>query len=125
MADVKNTVKNAANTVKTKGKEALENVKLKELASKLWGFAKANPGKAIGAGTLGAGNLAGLLDNEYWGGQAIGGTLGGLGSALFKANPYTGAMVSMGGGLLGSLFDKLRAKKAEEQAMAQRYGGAY
>ena len=117
-------------TVKKEGGELLDNMKLKQLASKLWGFTKNNPYKALGAGALGGANLAGMLDNEYWGGQAIG---GGLGAAIplvinklgGSISPYASAMISMTGGGLGSLFDKLRAKKAEEQAMAQQYGGGY
>lgn len=90
---------------------------------------KAHPFKAAGLG-LGAGmNIAGLFDNDKIGGQLIG---TGAGIALPALLSKLGAMTSvtpmgrigwaLGGGALGSLYDKLMAKKEEEeQAMAQQY----
>lgn len=89
---------------------------------------KAHPFKAAGLGALGAANVAGLFDNEQIGGQLIG---TGAGVALPALLTKLGAVSSispmgriawtLGGGALGSLFDKLSAKKAEEQAVAQQY----
>lgn len=85
--------------------------------------------KTAGLGILGAGNVAGLFDNPNIIGQLAG--LGGgfaAGKMLIPKitkNPLTGsgmALATMGGGYLGSLFDKLMAKKAEE---SQQYQGQY
>lgn len=86
------------------------------------GAAKAHPFKTAGLVGLGAGNIGGLMDNNKFGGQLGGLALGGLGSYLAGASPYTAAMMTMGGGALGSLFDKLRAKK-EQQNQQPYYGG--
>ena len=86
------------------------------------GAAKAHPFKTAGLVGLSAGNIGGLMDNDKFGGQLGGLALGGLGSYLMETNPYTAAMLTMGGGELGALFDKLRAKKEQEQ-QAQFYGG--
>lgn len=83
--------------------------------------------KSAGIGALGAANIGGLLDNPYWGGQAIGGLAGGLGVPLIASklgipmSVSSKLMSGLAGGGLGSLFDKLREKQAEEQ----RYGGNY
>lgn len=82
---------------------------------------KAHPFKAAGIGALGAANLAGLFDNEQIGGQLIGGLGGGALAHFLPVSPIAKVAIGLGGGTLGSLFDKLRAKKAEEQAMAQQY----
>lgn len=85
------------------------------------GAAKEHPFKTAGLIGLGAGNIGGLTDNNKFGGQLGGLALGGLGAAtLASGNPYLQAMMTMGGGELGALFDKLRAKKEQEQAY---YGG--
>lgn len=86
--------------------------------------------KSAGLGLTGAMNLGGLFDNEYLAGQGFGLVGGGLAGhflpKLLSKNPLTGsgmALATMAGGALGSLFDKLRAKKAEEEAaMAAAYG---
>lgn len=85
--------------------------------------AKAHPYAAMGLGTLGAMNIGGLTDNDKFGGQLGGAALGGLGATLAQDNPALQAALVMGGGSLGSLFDKLRAKKEQEQLQEQRYGG--
>ena len=88
----------------------------------------AHPFKAAGLGALGAVNVAGLFDNEQIGGQLIG-TGAGIAlpalltklGAISSVSPMGRVAWTLGGGALGSLFDRLRAKKAEEQAMAQQY----
>jgi hypothetical protein len=107
------TAANAQNAFKIPGN-------LKELGTKALGFAKAHPYKAGGAAILGGINTAGLFDNSEIAGQAIGGVAGGVIPAMLGANPYTAAMISMGGGALGSLYDKLVAKKKQEEAMQQQ-----
>lgn len=93
---------------------------------------KDNPLKTAGLGLgLGA-NIAGLFDNSQVGGQALG-LLGGYAvpTLLNKfANANIGgfgkAAWTLGGGFAGSLFDKLIAKKKEEEALRQQYqGGTY
>lgn len=77
---------------------------------------KNHPFKAIGLAGLGAGNIGGFMDNNKFGGQLAGLGLGGLGAAtLASGNPYMQAMITMGGGELGALFDKLRARKELEE----------
>ena len=92
---------------------------------------KAHPIKSAGIGLLGAGNLAGLFDNNKIAGQLVG---AGAGTALpFLLNNVAGTsfgvpgkiMFGLGGGALGSLFDKLMARKEQEQQMAQQYQGQY
>lgn len=82
-----------------------------------WNYAKSNPGAVLGTAATTAGSLAGLFDNDKIGGQLI---ATGLGAAIpaiagMKLNPLTAYNVAMGAGTLGSLFDTLRAKKAQEQ----------
>ena len=96
-----------------------EGVSLGELGKLGMGAAKAHPFKTAGLVGLGAGNIGGLTDNDKFGGQLGGLALGGLGSYLMGANPYTALAMTLGGGELGSLFDKLRAKKEQPQY----YGG--
>ena len=89
---------------------------------------QAHPFKAAGLGLGAAANVAGLFDNDKIGGQLVG---TGAGIALPALLSKLGAMTSvtpmgrigwaLGGGALGSLYDKLMAKKEEEQAMAQQY----
>lgn len=105
-------------------------IALKDLFGKLSGWVKANPGLAVGTGLLGAGNVAGLMDNDYMLGQAGGAALGAAVPAIAKAMGHPLAIgglgkanLAMAGGLLGSIFDNLRAKKAQEEAMAQQYYG--
>lgn len=91
-----------------------------------WDKIANNKLKAAGAGALGLGNVAGLFDNPYWGGQAIGTGAGiGLPFLLSKTGlnlgGYGRTMAALGGGFLGSLFDKLRANQAEQE----QYQGQY
>lgn len=87
------------------------------LGSLAFNAAKAHPFKTAGLVGLGASNIGGLTDNNKFGGQLGGLALGGLGAhALAQGNPYLQAIITMGGGALGSLFDKLRARKEMEQA---------
>lgn len=88
-----------------------------QLGSLALNAAKDHPFKTAGLLGTGAANIGGLMDNDKFGGQLAGLGLGGLGAyTLAKGNPYTAAMMTMGGGTLGALFDKLRAKKEQEQA---------
>lgn len=88
--------------------------------------ARQNPGKAAGLIGLGVGNVSGLLDNDKFGGQLGGAGLGFLASKLLETtSPYTATLMTLGGGQLGSLFDKLRAKKAQEKQMQQQQYNQY
>lgn len=100
-----------------------DGVNASQLGSLALGAAKAHPFKTAGLVGLGAGNIGGLTDNDKFGGQLGGLALGGLGSYLAKANPYAAAMMTMGGGALGSLFDKLRAKKELEKQQGYANAG--
>ncbi len=110
-----------------------ESVALGDLFKQLGGYAKAHPWITAGTGLNAAGNVAGLMDNDKLLGQAAGTALGAfapklLGLALGKniaASPLMIANLAMGGGNIGALFDNLRAKQEQEQAMAQQYGGSY
>ena len=84
--------------------------------------------KTAGLAGLGIGNVAGLFDNPNIIGQLAG--LGGgfaAGKQLvpkLTKKPLTGsglALATMGGGFLGSLFDKLMAAKAKEQQFQEQY----
>lgn len=77
----------------------------------------AHPWKTAAGVGLGLTNLSGLTDNDYYGGQLAGLAAGGLGSA-FLGNGFS-PMVTMAGGALGSLFDKLRQKQAESKRASQ------
>ena len=89
--------------------------------------------KTAGLAGTGLMNLAGLFDNDKIVGQGVGlgagFAAGKILPELLKKNPLTGsglALATMAGGSLGSLFDKLMAKKAEEEAAMQaQYAGAY
>ena len=73
--------------------------------------------------TLGTGaNIAGLVDNKYIGGQLAGGGLGALSAYLIPqllkttpAAPMAMIASALGGGTLGSLFDKLREQIDSQQ----------
>lgn len=97
------------------------------LGSLALGAAKAHPFKTAGLVGLGAGNIGGLTDNDKFGGQLGGLALGGLGAAtLASGNPYLQAAMTMGGGELGALFDKLRARKElEEQQGIPNAGSSF
>jgi len=91
-------------------------VNASQLGSLALGAAKAHPFKTAGLIGMGAGNIGGLMDNDKFGGQLGGLALGGLGAAtLASGNPYLQAVMTMGGGNLGALFDKLRARKELEE----------
>lgn len=82
--------------------------------------------KTAGLAGTGLMNLAGLFDNDKIVGQGLGlgagFAAGKILPGLLKTNPLTGsglALATMAGGSLGSLFDKLMAKKAEEEAAVQ------
>lgn len=112
---------------------AADAISLADLFKQGTGWVKANPGAALGTGALGAANVAGLLDNDKVLGQGIGAAAGyalpAIASIIAKrpvtVSPLMRANLAMGGGTLGALFDNLRAKKEQEQAMAQQqyYGG--
>lgn len=93
---------------------------LKNTLSMTGAAIKAHPWASAGIGALGAVNLAGLVDDDKIGGQLVGGLGAGIGSALAGVSPVAAIALGLGGGTLGSLFDKLRAKKElEQQAMYQ------
>jgi hypothetical protein len=79
-----------------------------------------HPFQTAGLAGLGLANLGGLTDNDQFGGQLIGAGLGGLASTM-TGDPLAKAAITMGGGTLGSLFDKLRAQKEQEEAMQAQY----
>lgn len=91
----------------------------------LWENIKANKGKAIGTGLLGAGNIAGLVDNDKILGQAVGSGLGTLAGLAIKPvagwGPLGVVNSALVGGNLGALFDNLRAKKEQEDQYQQQY----
>ena len=74
------------------------------------GYAGAHPMKTLAGAGLGLANVSGLMDNDYWGGQALGALAGGLGSQ-FLGKGFS-PMMTMAGGAVGSLFDKLREKQS-------------
>ena len=102
---------------------------LKDLFGKGWGWAKKHPRAALGTGTLGVANVAGLTDNDKVLGQGIGTALGAAAPAIISK--ITGSPVdigtlgrvnlAMGGGTIGSLFDILRAKKEQEMISPDQY----
>ncbi|WP_322353937.1 hypothetical protein [Paratractidigestivibacter sp.] len=84
---------------------------------------------ATGLAGLGMGNVNGLMDNDKFGLQLLGGVLGagaagvgGLwsGNEDVTANPILATAITMGGGEIGALFDKLRAKKEAEAQQASQ-----
>lgn len=77
----------------------------------------AHPVKAAAGAGLGLANISGLTDNDYYGGQLAGLAAGGLGSA-FLGSGFS-PMLTMAGGALGSLFDKLRQRQAENNRQSQ------
>lgn len=86
---------------------------------------KAHPLASAGMGALGAANVAGLTDDNKIAGQLLGGLGGGLASHFLVQNPMAKLAITMGGGTLGALFDKLRAKKEAERAAQEQYAQAY
>lgn len=120
-SDIGANVAGAAADVAT----SVDPMTLKQVFDKGWGAVKAHPWQAAGTGLLGAANLGGLFDNNKLLGQGIGAALGAAAPAIFtgitKIPLNIGTLgrvnLAMGGGALGSLFDTLRAKQEEEQAM--------
>lgn len=108
-------------------KEKLKSIWTSKLAptlSNVGGYVKAHPWMSAGLGTAGAANIGGLFDNDKIGGQLVGG-LGGyavgqylLPQLLGTVSPQAKVLATLGGGALGSLFDKLRQNK-EDQYNAQ------
>ena len=103
--------------------QGLTSLDLNEMAKNPWkngnagtllsGWASAHPLKTAAGIGLGAMNVGGLTDNDYYGGQIAGLLAGGLGSR-FLGNSFS-PMATMAGGALGSLFDKLRQKQADSR----------
>lgn len=84
---------------------------------------KAHPFQSAGLGILGAGNVAGLFDNDKFGGQIGGATLGAIGSGLMHAAGVSGvplAWAPLAGGAIGALWDTSRAAKEKEEAQRQQ-----
>lgn len=78
--------------------------------------------KTLGYGLGGTMNLAGLTDNDKFGGQIGGAALGaGLGSLGFLPGGVGAVPAAMFGGAIGSLFDKLRAKREQEAQYQNQY----
>ena len=105
----------------TEQQDISDGVSLPQVARLGIGAASEHPFKTAGLIGLGGMNLGGLTDNNKFGGQIGGLALGGIGSYLADdaLGPYGKMMLTMGGGALGSLFDKLRAKKEQQKY----YGG--
>ena len=89
-------------------------------------FITANPLETGLYGITGAMNIGGLFDNNKIGGQLGGAALGtGIGflPQLLQAaplDPKYKVLLGMGGGAIGSLFDKLRAEKEQQEALHQQ-----
>lgn len=81
-------------------------------------YIKAHPRLAAGTALNAAGNIAGLTDNDKFGGQLIGGIGGAVLPSMLgmSLGPLGMANAAMIGGNLGALFDKLRAKREQEEA---------
>lgn len=102
-----------------------KGVTIGEIGKMGLGAASAHP-FFTGAGALTTGmNIAGLTDNDKFGGQLGGAALGGLISYLQGFNPGYAYLATTAGGALGSLFDKLRAKREQEANLAQQYQQVY
>ena len=95
---------------------------LKTTASSIWGGVKAHPWQTAGTALNATGNVAGLVDNDKLLGQLVG-TAGGaiLGTMVPGMKGLGIANMAMGGGNIGMLFDKLRAKKEQEEQYQQQY----
>lgn len=108
--------------------EGMGNVSgLRTTMSNLGANIKANPGMSAGLGLAGAANVAGLFDNDKIGGQLLGGVGGYAIPKLMGSTwgPAGMALSTLGGGALGSLFDKLRAQKELEAQSQYKYGDQY
>lgn len=102
-----------------------EGVTIPQLGKLGMGAASANPLQTAGGALTTGMNLAGLTDNDKFGGQIGGLALGGLASYGLGLNPGYAYLATTAGGALGSLFDKLRAKREAEAQQAQMYQQAY
>jgi hypothetical protein len=82
---------------------------------------KAHPWATAGTALNTGMGLAGLFDNDKFGGQLVGTALGAAIPAVFDMglSPFKAYNVAALAGNLGALFDNLRAKKEREQAYAQ------
>ena len=82
-----------------------------------------NPLPAAGYGIGGLMNLGGLTDNSELGGQLIGAGLGAFAPDVIgiEADPQLRALLGLGGGAIGSLFDKLRADQKAKEEQRQMY----
>lgn len=106
----------AEETQNTNTQQGAPNSKLNDWAKLVAQYIYNKPGAAALTGITGAANLGGLTDNGEFLGQIIGGVGGGLaGHALGLAGPNAALI----GGALGSFYDKLQAKKKEEEKMQQ------
>lgn len=86
----------------------------------LWENIKANPVESTAIAGLGLGNAYELFNDNKVGGQLAGLGLGGLASKLLLPKMdlpgfLPGAMVTLGGGMLGGMFDNYRADKEKEK----------
>lgn len=88
-------------------------------------YATAHPGATFGTALNTGGAVAGLLDNDKFGGQLIGTAAGAILPKIagMKLGPLAAYNVAMGAGNLGALFDTLRAKKEQQKQQQQYYGG--
>ena len=102
-----------------------EGVSIPQLGKLGMGAASAHPLQTAGGALTTGMNLAGLIDNDKFGGQIGGLALGGLASYGLGLNPGYAYLATTAGGALGSLFDKLRAKREAEAQQAQMYQQAY
>lgn len=101
-----------ANAIQQAGAWAPENREMTKEVMKDW-FAN-NKGRALGYGMGGAMNIAGLTDNDKFGGQLLGGALGaGLGYFDVMPGGMGAVPAALLGGSIGALFDKLRAKREQ------------
>lgn len=102
-----------------------DGVSIGQLGKLGLGAASAHPLQTAGGALTTGMNLAGLTDNDKFGGQIGGLALGGLASYGLGLNPGYAYLATTAGGALGSLFDKLRAKREAEAQQAQMYRQAY
>lgn len=92
-------------------------------------FMKTHPFQSAGLGILGGANIAGLVDNDKFGGQLGGAALGALTSAgmhyLGGVSGVPLAWAPMIGGALGALFDKSREAKEQQRLAMMQYQNQY
>jgi hypothetical protein len=134
MANVQNEINLGRVDLLQPEKEKLKSIwsyKLSPMLSSAGGYVKAHPWMSAGLGTAGAANIGGLFDNDKIGGQLVGG-LGGyavgrylLPQLLGTVSPQAKVLATLGGGALGSLFDKLRQNKEDQYNAQMQQGGYY